>query len=241
MKGTPEVCIVDYGLGNLFSIKNACAWAGMTAISSDSSRDILRADIVILPGVGAFGDAISALHRLDLAPPIKDVAASQKPLIGICLGMQLLMTESYEFGRHPGLGLIPGTVVRFKEHTEDGGKLKVPHVGWNRIFRTKSQTEEESKPENQNQNNCNRWSGTPLEGTADAEYMYFVHSFFVQPEQSKVVLSTTKYGETEFCSSLEYNNIFASQFHPERSGPRGLEIYRSISRRCRIAEVGGDG
>ena len=176
----------------------------------------MDSDAVILPGVGAFGDAMAALRRLDLVRPLQDIAVSDTPLIGICLGVQLLMAESFEFGRHKGLEMIKGTVVRFDHPVEEGRELKVPQVGWNRI--------KQAHP----------WSNTLLEGLADGEFMYFVHSFIVQPEDPNVILSTSRYGQIEFCSSLQYRNIFACQFHPERSGPKGLQIYRNLA--CLIQE-----
>lgn len=229
MERAPDVCIVDYGLGNLFSIESACHWAGMDAKVSASPQEILKSDVVILPGVGAFGDAMDALHRLDLVEPIKEVARSQKRLVGICLGMQLLMTESYEFGTHQGLGLIDGAVVRFNEGTGPDRRLKVPQVGWNRIFKAPPTLGSSQQGNTEN----DRWSGTPLHGIADGEHLYFVHSFYVEPQDPEVVLSVTRYGETGFCSSMQFGNIFAAQFHPERSGQWGLEIYRNI---CRLGQ-----
>lgn len=220
-----QIAIVDYGLGNLFSVKHACEHVGMQAIITSSPQEILGADAVILPGVGAFGDAMEALKRRDLISPLKETALSDKLLIGICLGMQLLMTESYEFGRHRGLGIIEGPVVRFENPIGPVGKLKVPQVGWNRIFARENghlladRTRSDRDP----------WSGSPLQGLGDGEFMYFVHSFYAKPKESRVVLSISRYGHIEFCSSLRYRNIFASQFHPERSGPQGLQIYRNIA------------
>jgi glutamine amidotransferase len=212
-----RVAIVDYGLGNLFSVKHACEHAGMEATITSLPKEILGAEVVILPGVGAFGDAIEALRRLDLVSPLREVASSDRFLFGICLGMQLLMTESYEFGRHSGLGIIDGPVVRFENPAGLSGKLKVPQVCWNRIYRVDGKTSE------------NPWANSPLEGLTEGEFMYFVHSFYPKPTDGAVVLSVTRYGHIEFCSSLRYGNIFASQFHPERSGPRGLQIYRNIA------------
>lgn len=220
-----KISIVDYGLGNLFSIKNACEYAGMQGLITSSKRKILDADAIILPGVGAFGDAIASLKKLDLIGPLLDVAASMKPLIGICLGMQLLMKESYEFGRHKGLGIVEGSVVRLDNPIGKFGKLKVPQVGWNRIFR---------RLDAQILTNCNNsdhdlWSGSPLEGLKNGEFMYFVHSFYAKVKDQNLVLSITRYGNIEFCSSLKYRNIFVSQFHPERSGAQGLQVYRNIA------------
>jgi glutamine amidotransferase len=211
-----QVAIVDYGLGNLFSVKHACAHVGLQAKITSSKEEILEADVVILPGIGAFEDAIAALHNLDLVSPLKDIASSEKILVGICLGMQLLMTESYEFGHHQGLGLIEGPVVRFDIPADSSRVLKVPQVGWNCIYYP-------------DQTNTDSWTNSPLTGLSEGEFMYFVHSFYIKPTNPNVVLSTSRYGDIEFCSSLQCGNIFASQFHPERSGGRGLQIYQNIA------------
>jgi imidazole glycerol-phosphate synthase subunit HisH len=220
----PQVAIVDFGMGNLFSAKRACEYAGMQALITSEKRDILDADAVILPGVGAFGDAMNSLHKLDLVEPLKDVAASEKPMMGICLGLQLLMTDSQEFGLHKGLGLVEGPVVPFDGPCGCRGPLKVPHIGWNGIFRP-SPLQEDGKHLTHSED---LWSGTPLHGLEDGTYMYFVHSFYAIPKDPTVVLSRSSYGNIEFCSSLRRGNVFAFQFHPERSGPDGLKIYEQL-------------
>jgi imidazole glycerol-phosphate synthase subunit HisH len=215
----PNVAIVDYGLGNLFSIRHACLHVGLQPVVTASGNEIAKADAVLLPGVGAFGDAMASLNALDLIAPIRESAESGKPLVGICLGMQLLMRESFEFGTHKGLGLIEGEVRRLNGENSTSRPLKVPHVGWNRVYRPgKGKDGAGTDP----------WDASPLREVADGEYMYFVHSYYVIPEDSSVVLSYTRYGDTEFCSSLSRDAVFASQFHPERSGPRGLDVYRNI-------------
>lgn len=211
-----KVAIIDFGMGNLFSIKNACEYIGLQANITSSQQEVLSADAVILPGIGAFGDAMEALRRLDLIHVLREIAYS-KPFIGICLGMQLLMSESCEFGYHQGLGIVKGSVVRFDNLTGPSGrKLKVPHVGWNRIY----------KPERNRRSAF--WINTMLEGIEGNEFMYFVHSFYVKPEDPNTALSLSRYGDIEFCSSLRFQNIFACQFHPERSGPNGLRIYKNL-------------
>lgn len=216
-----QVAIVDYSLGNLYSVKHACAHVGLQAEITSSKTAIANARAVILPGVGAYGDAMATLRRLDLVSVLHDVAASGKPLIGICLGIQLLMTESHEFGRHRGLGLIEGPVVRFDGPIEQGRALKVPQIGWNRIVSTGQS-----------------WEGTLLDGVADRAHMYFVHSYIVQPQAPDVILSTSCYGQVEFCSSLQRGNIFACQFHPERSGAAGLKVYENLARLIRAHSEG---
>jgi imidazole glycerol-phosphate synthase subunit HisH len=221
MSESLNVAILDYGLGNLFSVKHACEHAGMQATITAAHDEILKADAVILPGMGAFGDAMESLRRLDLISPLRDVVAAGKVLIGVCLGMQLLMSESFEFGTHQGLGLIEGAVVKFDNPVEGPTKLKVPQIEWNNIYR-------HSYDHDGNGKNCDSWKGSPLEGVAEGEYMYFVHSYHARPESTEVILSVSRYGQIEFCSSFQHQNIFAFQFHPERSGSEGLKIYRNL-------------
>lgn len=219
-KRTIIIAIIDYGLGNLFSVQHACRYAGIDAMITTEKKSILAADAVILPGVGAFGDAMEVLRKLDLISVLRDVVASGKMLVGICLGLQLLMSESYEFGKHPGLGLIEGEVVRFSKPVDSFGKeLKVPQIGWNRI----------NKKNDSNPRSSDDWINTPLSNLANGEYMYFVHSYYAVPENSEAILTLTRYGNINFVSSLRMDNIFATQFHPERSGPHGLQIYKNIA------------
>ena len=220
-----SVAIVDYGLGNLFSVTQACDRAAMRGFLTSAAAEIMSADLVILPGVGAFGDAMESLRRLDLVEPLREVAASGKPLFGVCLGFQLLMEESHEFGLHKGLGIVQGDVVTFEGPAEPGRPLKVPQVGWNRIFRTST---ESAAP-------ADVWENSPLQGLADGEFMYFVHSLYVRPKDPSLVLSSSRYGDVEFCSSLKAGKIFACQFHPERSGPEGLRIYRNLASLVKLA------
>ncbi len=221
-----RTAIVDYGLGNLYSVKHACEHVGMRATVTNAKQEILAADVVILPGVGAFGDAMNALRRLDLVGLLRDVASSGKVLMGVCLGLQLLMTESFEFGTHAGLAIIDGPVKRFDNPVEDHTTLKVPHVGWNKVYEARSAASSAPSPRGAR----NSWKGTPLEELAEGAYVYFVHSFFAEPEDPQVVLAMARYGQVEFCASLIRGNVFATQFHPERSGQVGLQIYRSVAR-----------
>jgi glutamine amidotransferase len=217
----PTVAIVDYGMGNLFSVRQACAYAGLDGRITSDAADLAAADAVLLPGVGAFSDAMAKLDRLELIDPIRRLADDGKPLIGVCLGMQLLMTESDEFGTTPGLGIIPGSVIYLSEQSGSGRRLKIPQVSWNRVFAP-------TDGDRLGGEHPRSWSGSPLEGLADGEFMYFVHSLRVVPDDSSVVLSVTPYGEIEFCSTLWRGNIFATQYHPERSGPAGLRMYENI-------------
>lgn len=211
-----NVAIIDYGMGNLFSVKHACEHVGLSAVITSTRSEILDADAVILPGIGAFGDAMATLRQLDLIGVLQEIAIStSKPLVGICLGMQLLMTESFEFGRHAGLGIIPGTVTHLEHPTGPNGALKVPHVCWNQLYRTESSDDP--------------WAGSLLDGLPNGFFMYFVHSFYVQPQEPNLAIAETRYGHIRFCSALRYRNVFACQCHPERSGPQGLQVYRNLS------------
>ena len=219
-----QLAIVDYGMGNLFSVQQACEHTGLRATITVSPQEIEAAEAVILPGVGAFGDAMDTLTRLDLVGVLRDFAASPKPLVGVCLGMQLLMTESYEFGWHRGLGIIEGDVVRLDTCLDGARALKVPQVGWNSIRRPEPGHHLERR-----ELDGMVWKAPLLNGLDDGEYVYFVHSFYPRPGNDSVVVSTTTYGLNEFCSSVRLGSVFACQFHPERSGPAGLRIYRNLA------------
>ena len=205
---TIHAAIVDFGLGNLFSVRQACEQVGMTAAITPDAEQVANADLVILPGVGAYKDAMDTLHNLGLVSVLRGYAESGKPLIGICLGLQLMMSHSHEFGTHEGLDLIKGDVVRFEPHDlPNDRRLKVPQVGWNTIMPASDET---------------AWPETYLEGLEPDTHMYFVHSYYVIPQDESVILSNTTYGNTTFCSSLQRDNVFACQFHPEfTSRPRG--------------------
>jgi glutamine amidotransferase len=206
-----KITIIDYKLGNLFSVKHACGYVNLTTSISSDKKDIIDADALILPGVGAFGDAMKNLQELDMIEPILDFVASGKPLLGICLGMQLLFTESYEFGEHKGLNIIEGEITKFPSMGMNGKSIRVPHISWNRI----------NLPTNQS------WENSPLQGLEDGAYMYFVHSYFANPQNNADMLTQTEYEGINFCSSVKKGNVFASQFHPEKSGQKGIGIYRT--------------
>ena len=213
----PKVAIVNFGMGNLFSVKHACEKVGLQVSITYSGKEILSSDAVILPGVGAFGDAMEVLRRLELVDILREAAESLRPFMGICLGMQMLMSKSYEFGQHGGLDIIKGEVLHFDKVLSSGDiRFKVPHVGWNKVYSLK---------ENKNRK---LWENSMFKGITDNEFMYFVHSYYAKPENRDVVLSFSRYGDFEFCSSIEKGNIFACQFHPERSGQEGLKIYENF-------------
>ncbi len=206
-----DVVIIDYKMSNLHSVHAACKKVGINSHISSEPKDIVNSKVAILPGVGAFGEAMSQIKDLRLISAIKDFLNTGRPFFGICLGMQLLFESSDEFGFQKGLGIIPGKVKKFKLKSMNNQKYPVPQVGWNQIKKEKLS-----------------WQNTPLSKNMDKDYMYFVHSYYVVPEDKNIILSTTSYGENLYCSSLIKDNIFATQFHPEKSGEVGLKIYKSI-------------
>lgn len=205
-----KIVIVDYGLGNLFSIKQACKYLGYNTVLSSEANTILDAANLILPGVGSFEIAMKKLNEHNLVDTLKSYVKSGKPIMGVCLGMQLFFDESNEFGKHQGLGLIEGEVVRFPD-VVDGINIRVPHIGWNKIYHKDSD-----------------WSKSPLQNINDESLMYFVHSYFVKPVSKEDILSYTVYKGFEFCSAVRKDNIFGFQFHPEKSGKEGLDIYNNF-------------
>lgn len=211
-----KIAIIDYRAGNLFSVLHACSYVGLDAeITSDKSK-ILSADGVILPGVGAFGEAMDNLKKLDLISPIKDAIQADKPFLGICLGLQLLFSESEEFGIFQGLDIIKGRVVKFPPKNKQGQLVRVPQIGWNKIYSAD-----------------NLWKDSPLSGLNEGEFMYFVHSYYVCPEARENILSLASYEGIEYCSSVVKNNLFACQFHPEKSASEGIKIYQNWAKQVK--------
>jgi glutamine amidotransferase len=209
--GTNKVIILDYQLGNLFSVKQACDKVGINAEISFDKNKISEADAIILPGVGAFIEAMNNLEKLDLIAPLKDFLEKNNPLFGICLGQQLLFTESEEFGSRKGLDIIPGVIKKFPNEIAGVKNIKVPQIGWNKIY-----------------SKNNSWINSPLKEINDGAYMYFVHSYYVKPDEDVNIMSTTNYEGLEYCSgAIKEPNIFATQFHPEKSGELGLSIYKN--------------
>lgn len=208
------VAVVDHGLGNLFSVRQACRQVGLDARVTADPDEVASAAAVILPGVGAFGHAMTQLRDRGLIPALEEVASSGVPLIGICLGMQLLMDVSHEFGVHEGLGLIPGRVELLAERSPS---VKLPHMGWNDISTAATPADDP-------------WAETPLAGLPGPVSMYFVHSFVAVPDDSEVAIGYTTYAKRTFCSAVRSDNVFGVQFHPERSGAQGLKIYANIAR-----------
>ncbi|MEC7640944.1 MAG: imidazole glycerol phosphate synthase subunit HisH [Nitrospinota bacterium] len=206
------IAIIDYGMGNLRSVQKALHAVGADARITSDSRAIYDAGSVVLPGVGAFRDCMENLRQLDLLKPIQKTIQSGKPFLGICLGLQILFSQSEEFGLISGLDIIPGKVARFALGLRDpqsGGELKIPHMGWNRV----------------------RYKRTLslFDGIPDDSWFYFVHSYCVRPEDPEYVVSTTHYG-AEFVSGIQHQNIHAIQFHPEKSQTLGLVLMKNFSR-----------
>lgn len=206
-----RVAIIDYHLGNLFSVVQACKKVGLDIeLCSDSSL-LEKFDGFILPGVGSFKDAMSYLQTSGLDKALIQELKKGKPLFGICLGLQLLFDQSEEFGLSKGLGIIPGSVKKFSGFDYNGKKIRVPNIGWNKFYFNPLRSEKIS----------------PLDTLADSVYCYFVHSYYVVPDVQEIALTYTEYESIKYASSIQYKNVFATQFHPEKSGIDGLEIYRN--------------
>ena len=201
------IAIVDYGVGNLFSLKSSFAAIGAEAAVTADAEDLKRAERVVLPGVGAFGDAADKLRASGLLEAVQREARAGKPMLGICLGMQLLFERSFEYGEHAGLGLIPGSVKPIEPLLD--GRLKVPHMGWNRL----------DYPAGRPRSPLFKY----LEGDA---YVYFVHSFAAMDCDADVI-ATAEYG-FDVTAAVQRGNVFGTQFHPEKSGPVGLNILRAF-------------
>lgn len=198
------IAIIDYQMGNLRSVQKGFEKVGHAATVTSDPAVLAKADKVVLPGVGAFGDAMAELRRRELVEPIRQLVASGKPFLGICLGLQLLFETGYEGGRHEGLGILPGEVVRF-ELPHD---FKVPHMGWNQLSIRKP--------------------APLLAGLADGVYCYFVHSYYVVPRDTDVIATETSYGQP-FCSMIWRDNLLATQFHPEKSQHDGLQMLANFA------------
>ena len=204
METQSEVTIINYGMGNLHSVQKGFEKVGISTTISQDPKDILNAKRIVLPGVGAFKDCMENLNRLNLLDPILKSIETGKPYLGICLGLQILFTESDEFGPSPGLGIFPGRVRRFMALD-----IKIPHMGWNQVNFSK-------------QIPC-------LQDISDGTFFYFVHSYHVDPLDEDIIATTTNYG-IEFVSSISKDNIFACQFHPEKSQKEGLKILKNFGR-----------
>src|SRR5262245_38066454 len=198
------IAIIDYQMGNLRSVQKGFEKVGYPATITSDRAELAQADKIVLPGVGAFGDAIAELRRRELVQPIREAIESGKPFLGICLGLQLLFDVGYEGGEFEGLGILRGKCVRFELPRE----FKVPHMGWNRgVIKRRAPI---------------------LEGIADGTFFYFVHSYYVVPGDKNVIAIEADYGHP-FCAAVWRENLFATQFHPEKSQADGLKLLKNFA------------
>ena len=223
--GRPSVAIVDHSLGNLFSVLQACRHVGLSATITDDAQEIESADAVILPGVGGFPRAMAALSERGLVDVLREAARSGKPFVGICLGMQLLFDSSEEIAESSGLGVISGVVKRFPSASPDGHPVRIPQVGWNRL-----------EPVGEIDTSIG-WGDPLLADQPSPTSLYFVHSFYVSPADSGLVTGESSYAGLRYCAAVRSKNVVGYQFHPERSGPRGLQIYNNLADMLRASST----
>ncbi|MDO9112935.1 MAG: imidazole glycerol phosphate synthase subunit HisH [Polaromonas sp.] len=207
----PEVTVIDYGVGNLLSVQRGLEHCGAKVTLTADPERILSAKRVVLPGVGAFENAMMALGALNLVGVIKEVGRRETPLLGICLGMQLLLDESDEFGITAGLGLIPGRVIAIPVQSTSGDAQKVPHIGWNALLPSSTRLD---------------WNGTLLQDNRPGDASYFVHSFMAVPTDPMHRIADCVYGGHRIPAAIGRDQITGCQFHPEKSGEVGLKILR---------------
>jgi glutamine amidotransferase len=207
-----SVVVIDYGCGNLLSVSRALEYLGAVVTITGDRAAVLDADRLVLPGVGAFGKAMEELNRLGLVDAIRQFGRSGRPFFGICLGMQLMLQRSYEFGRHEGLGLIPGEVVPIPETTADGEPLKRPHIGWNELEKAHGAS----------------WKHTTLDDAIEGQAVYFVHSFVSHPESESHILAHADYKGRKLVAAIGDGALQGIQFHPEKSGTVGLRILENF-------------
>jgi len=209
-----NITLIDYGTGNIKSIQNAFKESGVNLKLSREKEVIYGSEGIILPGVGAFAHGMKNLIKYDLIDVIKETVEKGKPLLGICLGMQLMFEESEEFGITKGLGLFKGRVI--KVPIKQSKKVKLPHISWNEIKKKKTS-----------------WNGTILDNLTNGSDMYFIHTFVAKPDIEDEVLSETEYAGVKFCSSVKKNNIYGCQFHPKKSSEAGLKVIKNFVKICK--------
>jgi imidazole glycerol-phosphate synthase subunit HisH len=210
-----DVTVIDYDIGNLYSVQRALETVGARVSLSSDPTFIAASERVVLPGVGAFADCMRGLRERDLTTVIRNFALSGKPLLGICVGMQMLATTSEEFGTHEGLGVIPGKVVAIPDHDRAGARLKIPAIGWRPMQSVEG----------------NAWTGTALGDSSIGTAAYFVHSFHVVPDDQDHTLATYDHGGHAVTAAIGRGRILGTQFHPEKSGPAGLRMLARFLRR----------
>jgi glutamine amidotransferase len=209
----PGVTVIDYGRGNLLSVARAFEYCGAEVLMTSDPEKVAKAERLVLPGVGAFADGMAALRDLGLVEPIRTFAATGRPFLGICLGMQMMLDRSDEFGSHAGLGLIPGHVVAIPATRADGLPHKIPHIGWNRLQKPLPGT---------------GWEDTILAGLCPGVDVYFVHSFTAVPQCAENSLADCDYHGRPISAVIQSGSLYGCQFHPEKSGPAGLRILQSF-------------
>jgi glutamine amidotransferase len=208
------VTIVDYGIGNIFSVTRAIEHFGASVLLTDKPSDIANAETLVLPGVGAFYNGMQGLWDRGLVEPLRSYAKSGRPLLGICLGMQMLFTTSTEFGDHEGLGIIEGVIESVETPLDAAGvSMKIPHIGWSELEYPKGRA---------------NWEGSILDGVLPGENCYFVHSFTAVPAHAGNRLADTHYGSSLISAAVQKDNVYGCQFHPEKSGSVGLKIIRGF-------------
>ncbi len=213
VKEGSDVAIIDYGINNLYSVELACKKAGLSCIITSDKNQILKAKSAILPGVGAFSVAMNNLRKNSLDRIIYRFIETGKPFLGICLGMQLLMEKSLEFGESKGLSIVEGEVINFSPHSYKNDFYSVPQIGWNKLLKKEVS-----------------WKTSLLDSNKDEDFMYFVHSFYAKPKNDKDILSYSEYGNITYCSSLKKENVTGMQFHPEKSGKNGIKVYLNLKK-----------
>jgi imidazole glycerol-phosphate synthase subunit HisH len=211
------IAVIDYQMGNLRSVQKAFEKVGFEALITDDPRAIASAEKVVLPGVGAFRDAIAEIKRRDLVNPIKDYIASGKPFLGICLGLQLLFDVSYEEGVYEGLGVFKGEVKKFEIPVE----FKVPHMGWNTVRKCTATLQD---------------GQANIEAVNEGDYFYFVHSYYVVPHDPGLVALESEHG-VKFCAAISQGNLLATQFHPEKSQANGLRLLKQFAAQSSLSNL----
>ncbi|MDP3792389.1 MAG: imidazole glycerol phosphate synthase subunit HisH [bacterium] len=216
-KNNKKIAIIDYGVGNLYSLKKALDSFDNNVFITEDENKIYSADAVILPGVGSFEAGVEGLRVRNLVGLVKKFALTGKPMLGICLGAQLMLDKGYEFGTFNGLGIIPGKVVKFPKLKKE----RIPHIGWNEIYNGRARSKEQ-------RTKAIEWKNTILDSVKENSDVYFVHSYILQPSKKENILALANYGDYEFCSAIRKNNIYGCQFHPEKSGKIGLKIIENF-------------
>lgn len=212
-----DVTIIDYSIGNLLSVQRAFEKVGATVSLASTADNILKANRLVLPGVGAFQRGMAALHERKLVDVISSAAKKNIPLMGICLGMQMLLDRSNEFGGAAGLGIIPGHVREIPKKINEMEERKIPHIGWSEIY-----------PSTHVQSEQDGWKNTPLKNSNVNDAFYFVHSFHAEPENPEHIIAQTNYDGLDITAAIKKNKTYGFQFHPEKSGELGLRIIKQF-------------